>query len=39
VVEDIAIAQRIRERRAAERGDRTSLGALAGELGVDLDAL
>lgn len=39
VAEDIAIAQRIRERLAEDTGDRTTLGALAAELGVDLDSL
>jgi PHD/YefM family antitoxin component YafN of YafNO toxin-antitoxin module len=39
VAEDIAIAQRIRERRATDSGNRTSLGELASELGVDLDGL
>lgn len=39
VAEDIAIAQRIRERLEEDAGDRTTLDALAGELGVELDAL
>lgn len=37
VAEDIAIAQKVRERLASDPGKRTSLGALADELGVDLD--
>jgi antitoxin StbD len=39
VAEDIAIAQRVRERAARDSGNRTSLGELAAELGVELDAL
>lgn len=39
VAEDIALAQRLRERLASDSGSRTSLSALADELGVDLDAL
>jgi hypothetical protein len=39
VAEDIAIAERIRQRLAADSGARTTLGDLAGELGVDLDEL
>ncbi len=39
VAEDIAIAQRLRERSANDSGERISLGALAEELGVDLDLL
>jgi PHD/YefM family antitoxin component YafN of YafNO toxin-antitoxin module len=37
--EDIVIAERIRERSAADAGGRTSLDDVARELGVDLDAL
>ena len=39
VAEDIAIAERIRERRAADNGNRTSLADVASEFGIDLDAL
>jgi hypothetical protein len=39
IAEDIAIAQRIRERDAADTGDRTTLADAADELGVDLDEL
>lgn len=39
VAEDIAIAQRIRERDAADTGARTTLAEAAEELGVDLDEL
>ncbi|HEY6533896.1 MAG TPA: hypothetical protein VIY72_16425 [Acidimicrobiales bacterium] len=39
VAEDIAIAERIRERAASDRGNRTSLADVAEELGVDLDEL
>ena len=39
VAEDIAIAQRVRARAAADTGNRTSLGEVAEELGVDLDDL
>lgn len=39
VAEDIVIAERIREREAADTGARTSLADLASELGVDLDDL
>jgi hypothetical protein len=39
VAEDIAIAQRVRARAAAVTGNRTSLGKVAKELGVDLDDL
>lgn len=37
VAEDIAIAERVRGRVAADSGNRTPLGDLASELGVDLD--
>lgn len=39
VAEDIAIAQRVRERTQADTGRRTSLAEIAEELGVDLDDL
>jgi hypothetical protein len=39
VAEDVAIAQRIRERLASDSGERTPLGELASELGVDLSEL
>lgn len=39
LAEDVAIAQRIRERTAADSGNRTSLGEVAAELGIDLDDL
>lgn len=39
VAEDIAIAQRIREREASDTGNRTSLAAAAAEFGIDLDEL
>ena len=39
VAEDIAIAQRIRERDAADDGTRTTLAEAAAEFGIDLDTL
>jgi len=39
VAEDIAIAQRLREREAADNGTRTTLAAAADEFDIDLDAL
>ena len=39
IAEDIAIAERIRERSGTDSGARTSLGALATELDVDIDGL
>jgi hypothetical protein len=39
VAEDVAIAQRVRERDAADSGRRTTLAAAAGEFGIDLDEL
>ena len=39
VAEDIAIAERIRERRAADNGNRTSLSDVASAFGIHLDAL
>ena len=39
VAEDIAIAQRIREREASDTGNRTSLAEVAAEFGIDLDEL
>lgn len=39
IAEDIAIAERIREREATDSGERISLGALADELGIDLEQL
>lgn len=39
VAEDIAIAERIREREAADTGARTSLADAAAEFGIDLAGL
>jgi antitoxin StbD len=39
LAEDIVVAQRVREREAADSGARTSLARVAEELGVDLDEL
>ena len=39
VAEDIAIAQRIRERHAADDGKRTTLSDAAAEFGIDLEDL
>ncbi len=39
VAEDVAIAQRIRERDAADDGTRTTLAEAAGEFGIDLETL
>lgn len=39
VAEDVAIAQRVRERTALDTGRRTSLGQVAANLGIDLDEL
>lgn len=39
VAEDIAIAERIRERDASDSGVRTSLADAAAEFGIDLDEL
>lgn len=39
IAEDIAIGERIREREATDSGERISLGALADELGIDLEQL
>lgn len=39
LAEDIVIAQRVREREAADSGNRPSLAEVAEELGVDLDEL
>lgn len=39
VAEDIAIAQRIRERDATDDGKRTMLAEAADEFGIDLEAL
>lgn len=39
IAEDVAIAQRIRERDAADTGGRTTLTDAAAELDVDLDEL
>lgn len=39
VAEDIAIAQRLRERTASDTGNRTSLSDAAVEFGIDLDEL
>lgn len=37
--DDVAIAQRIRERDATGTGDRATLAAAAAEFGIDLEAL
>ncbi|MBK5224292.1 MAG: hypothetical protein JJE52_15745 [Acidimicrobiia bacterium] len=37
--EDIAIARRVAERTRSDSGNRTSLAAVAADLGVDLDSL
>ena len=37
LAEDVAIAERIRARAEADPGNRTSLGELANEVGVDVD--
>lgn len=39
VAEDVAIAQRIRERDAADDGTRTTLTEAADEFGIDLEML
>ena len=39
VAEDVAIAQRIRERHAADGGTRTTLAEAADEFGIDLATL
>ena len=39
VAEDVAIAQRIRERDAADDGTRTTLAEAADEFGIDLETL
>jgi antitoxin StbD len=39
VAEDIAIAERIRERDSSDSGVRTSLADAAAEFGIDLDEL
>jgi len=39
VAEDIAIAERIEERRSSDQGNRTTLADAAAELGVVLDDL
>jgi PHD/YefM family antitoxin component YafN of YafNO toxin-antitoxin module len=39
VAEDVAIAQRIRERDAADLGNRTTLAEAADEFGIDLETL
>lgn len=39
VAEDIAIAQRVRARAAKDTGNRTGLGEVADELGIDLEDL
>ena len=38
-MEDLAIAERLREREASDTGERVTLAELADELGIDLDAL
>ena len=37
--EDVVIAQHVRERDAADSGERTSLADAAAEFGIDLDSL
>jgi hypothetical protein len=39
IAEDVAIAQRIRERDAADDGTRTTLAEAADEFGIDLETL
>lgn len=39
IAEDVAIAERIRERLKADTGNRTSLSDAAAEFGIDLDEL
>lgn len=39
MAEDIAIAERTRVRDSDDSGNRTSLAAVAAELGIDLDSL
>jgi hypothetical protein len=39
VAEAVAIAQRIRDRDAADNGNRTTLAKAAAEFGIDLEAL
>jgi hypothetical protein len=39
VAEDVAIAQRIRDRDATDNGYRTTLAEAAAEFGIDLEAL
>lgn len=39
LAEDLVIAERLRERAAADTGRRTSLGDIAAEFGIDLDTL
>ncbi len=39
VAEDIAIAERLQERLAADEGDRTTLAAAAATFGINLDEL
>lgn len=39
VAEDVAVAERIRERDASDSGARTSLADVAAEFGIDLDQL
>ena len=39
LAEDIVLAERIRERRASDSGQRTTLAEAAAALGVDLDEL
>jgi hypothetical protein len=39
MAEDIAITERIRARVTSDSGNRTSLAAVAAELGIDLDSL
>lgn len=39
IAEDIAISQRVRERTAADTGNRTSLDEVAEELDIDLASL
>lgn len=39
IAEDVVVAQRLRERLASDTGNRTSLGDVAVEFGIDLDDL
>lgn len=39
IAEDITLAERVRERDAADTGNRTSLAEAADEFGIDLESL